>query len=111
LYPPCFSLARALALCHLHSFPTRRSSDLPRRIRCAGHFFASFSQRGTRAPGGQAAARCGTASSSRRVAQLTRGCAEERFSIREADRKSTRLNSSHQIISYAVFCLKKKKRT
>src|SRR5258708_16037783 len=28
---------------------------------------------------------------------------------RPADRKSTRLNSSHQIISYAVFCLKKKK--
>src|SRR5258708_17673762 len=28
-----------------------------------------------------------------------------------ADRKSTRLNSSHQIISYAVFCLKKKKHT
>src|SRR3990170_3663231 len=29
--------------------------------------------------------------------------------LMEADRKSTRLNSSHQIISYAVFCLKKKK--
>src|SRR5438552_12752090 len=28
----------------------------------------------------------------------------------EGDRKSTRLNSSHQIISYAVFCLKKKKK-
>src|SRR5258708_8742101 len=28
----------------------------------------------------------------------------------KTDRKSTRLNSSHQIISYAVFCLKKKKR-
>src|SRR5258708_28004404 len=28
---------------------------------------------------------------------------------RQPDRKSTRLNSSHQIISYAVFCLKKKK--
>src|SRR5258708_13647592 len=28
--------------------------------------------------------------------------------ILERDRKSTRLNSSHQIISYAVFCLKKK---
>src|SRR5258708_9530553 len=27
----------------------------------------------------------------------------------DGDRKSTRLNSSHQIISYAVFCLKKKK--
>src|SRR5258708_24715207 len=29
----------------------------------------------------------------------------------QIDRKSTRLNSSHQIISYAVFCLKKKKNT
>src|SRR5258708_36214285 len=29
--------------------------------------------------------------------------------IEALDRKSTRLNSSHQIISYAVFCLKKKK--
>src|SRR5574344_2780026 len=29
--------------------------------------------------------------------------------IERTDRKSTRLNSSHQIISYAVFCLKKKK--
>src|SRR6476660_10001966 len=29
----------------------------------------------------------------------------------DEDRKSTRLNSSHQIISYAVFCLKKKKKT
>src|SRR2546427_6644438 len=30
---------------------------------------------------------------------------------RETDRKSTRLNSSHSQISYAVFCLKKKKNT
>src|SRR3989454_3848742 len=29
----------------------------------------------------------------------------------EEDRKSTRLNSSHLVISYAVFCLKKKKQT
>src|SRR5258708_27288560 len=29
--------------------------------------------------------------------------------LRFLDRKSTRLNSSHQIISYAVFCLKKKR--
>src|SRR2546422_3015901 len=29
----------------------------------------------------------------------------------DADRKSTRLNSSHGYISYAVFCLKKKKKT
>src|SRR5258708_11808932 len=31
--------------------------------------------------------------------------------VRIEDRKSTRLNSSHQIISYAVFCLKKKKKS
>src|SRR2546422_4275396 len=32
-------------------------------------------------------------------------------SLQEGDRKSTRLNSSHGYISYAVFCLKKKKTT
>src|SRR2546422_7110797 len=32
----------------------------------------------------------------------------QRCSIRSQDRKSTRLNSSHGYISYAVFCLKKK---
>src|SRR5258708_29529225 len=31
------------------------------------------------------------------------------IAVGPSDRKSTRLNSSHQIISYAVFCLKKKK--
>ena len=30
--------------------------------------------------------------------------------VLELDRKSTRLNSSHLVISYAVFCLKKKKK-
>src|SRR2546430_7377176 len=34
-----------------------------------------------------------------------------RFRRQTIDRKSTRLNSSHSQISYAVFCLKKKKRT
>src|SRR2546430_13547913 len=38
------------------------------------------------------------------------GTAGERFAVRNSgDRKSTRLNSSHSQISYAVFCLKKKK--
>src|SRR5256885_5939391 len=31
--------------------------------------------------------------------------------VEEVDRKSTRLNSSHLVISYAVFCLKKKKKS
>src|SRR5256885_13237159 len=34
-----------------------------------------------------------------------------RFRMSRGDRKSTRLNSSHLVISYAVFCLKKKKNT
>src|SRR2546427_7276095 len=34
-----------------------------------------------------------------------------RAATRAGDRKSTRLNSSHSQISYAVFCLKKKKKT
>src|SRR5258707_11549342 len=39
-----------------------------------------------------------------------RGAVEKRLpTIEELDRKSTRLNSSHANISYAVFCLKKKK--
>src|SRR5258708_15161932 len=36
-------------------------------------------------------------------------CARSMKRTKSRDRKSTRLNSSHQIISYAVFCLKKKK--
>src|SRR5207244_13451070 len=42
-----------------------------------------------------------------KVAQETRLYDPDKGETR--DRKSTRLNSSHQIISYAVFCLKKKK--
>src|SRR5256885_11444324 len=40
-----------------------------------------------------------------------RGAPQSAFRrCRELDRKSTRLNSSHLVISYAVFCLKKKKK-
>src|SRR5207244_8129565 len=50
----------------------------------------------------------------RQVERLRHGLHEQRLGEARhdvADRKSTRLNSSHQIISYAVFCLKKKKNT
>src|SRR5438132_7434710 len=51
----------------------------------------------------------GTTSDGRVVAAATE--ALWRQAIRELrDRKSTRLNSSHTVISYAVFCLKKKKK-
>src|SRR5690606_42139079 len=87
---PCYAQPRAL-----HSFPTRRSSDLRgispsgrcrywrRTYRKASH---TTSVRTTRTCGGS-------------VSAVTASC---------ADRKSTRLNSSHVKISYAVFCLKKK---
>src|SRR5699024_12705422 len=61
----------------LHSFPTRRSSDL-------GWNFAIVTDE------------TGGVSTGNRDSQWRR------------DRKSTRLNSSHVSISYAVFCLKKK---
>src|SRR5258708_27199888 len=44
-----------------------------------------------------------------RVGNITENAVELLLDF--TDRKSTRLNSSHQIISYAVFCLKKKKKT
>src|SRR2546426_5508177 len=39
------------------------------------------------------------------------GPLSRRETVAYVDRKSTRLNSSHLVISYAVFCLKKKKKT
>src|SRR2546426_5161362 len=41
-----------------------------------------------------------------RVVVLVAAC----IGLKRPDRKSTRLNSSHLVISYAVFCLKKKKK-
>src|SRR3712207_9116272 len=41
------------------------------------------------------------------VARAGERCVRAALPVREKDRKSTRLNSSHANISYAVFCLKK----
>src|SRR5437762_10540908 len=84
----------------LHSFPTRRSSDLTERG--AFHLGQDDLDR-----------------EDRRLLLLVRlepdllepslhGRVGERADL-DRDRKSTRLNSSHRCISYAVFCLKKKK--
>src|SRR5256885_7969288 len=43
------------------------------------------------------------------VEKTTAICAQHLDGLLGGDRKSTRLNSSHLVISYAVFCLKKKK--
>src|SRR5205807_8856286 len=75
----------------LHSFPTRRSSDLVRRNSAPRN-------------------RCGLARAGASRSRSAAGGAL-RHDSRPGDRKSTRLNSSHLVISYAVFCLKKKKKT
>src|SRR5439155_16305436 len=63
---------------------------------------------------GQAAKRCPNL---RRIAQRgafgaawSRVMPQQESATEDQDRKSTRLNSSHVAISYAVFCLKKKKK-
>src|SRR5690606_41659058 len=90
---------------YLHSFPTRRSSDLlatTGALQCETHLFlfkltvfhgqnaSPWTSTSSPPAGGFPSRHC--------VAGVSR------------DRKSTRLNSSHVEISYAVFCLKKKKK-
>src|SRR5688572_30954296 len=71
--------------------------------------FRSVDARGLRGRGRRAGAHGGAA---RPVRGRRRGDARRRGGARRRrrDRKSTRLNSSHSQISYAVFCLKKKKK-
>src|SRR5437879_7101979 len=98
---PIFFFSRSPHHRDLHSFPTRRSSDLAESI----HF------RRKKRP------RCKNKkpSPSNAGSNKPKQPANPTLSIRreshanELDRKSTRLNSSHRCISYAVFCLKKKK--
>src|SRR5947209_11924842 len=78
----------------LHSFPTRRSSDLRGLI-------GALEVRGGRLVRGEDEPGQEFVLASRQV-QPSQHAGE--------DRKSTRLNSSHANISYAVFCLKKKKK-
>src|SRR5439155_20105215 len=75
----------------LHSFPTRRSSDL---VHLAAPDFVDVS---------------GHRDEPRLFDDNPQHLNDIIISV-EKDRKSTRLNSSHVAISYAVFCLKKKKK-
>src|SRR5690606_41669849 len=95
-----FSFQRSGAPRDLHSFPTRRSSDLgadPDRLAEGSDGGGGGHPLHRHVGGPQATA--GARPRSRLAGREIRG----------RDRKSTRLNSSHVKISYAVFCLKKKK--
>src|SRR5690606_41885679 len=96
--------------CSLHSFPTRRSSDLSAVLRDQITRTGSATLMLDLAP---------DRSAERVLAEVTHPRGSRSLSSHlqskagiagvKADRKSTRLNSSHVKISYAVFCLKKKK--
>src|SRR5207244_11831790 len=99
---------RPRSLSSLPSFPTRRSSDLaPDRVRVADSRGDGEPPDGgvptTRGP-----ARLGDPRGPGPAKRDDRAPARRAAGRHPPDRKSTRLNSSHQIISYAVFCLKKK---
>src|SRR5690606_42043612 len=93
----------------LLSFPTRRSSDLASHLVVPSPRCECISRRGAGFPAGRqppvppVRPLCGV---SGRVRFGDRG--EHGRDPLGVDRKSTRLNSSHVKISYAVFCLKKK---
>src|SRR5207244_13377698 len=96
---------------HLHSFPTRRSSDLPLGS------MSTLSVSPTVIPAmlvtlmfvspAFAAAASVVCPATSPLFPLPGAALAVALQVCPPDRKSTRLNSSHQIISYAVFCLKK----
>src|SRR5439155_27278825 len=89
----------------LHSFPTRRSSDLS-----TASSIIAF--RKSSPPCSIVRANSAVVTRMRRTAAMRptikKGSGTSACARNETDRKSTRLNSSHVAISYAVFCLKKK---
>src|SRR5205807_9777209 len=91
----------------LHSFPTRRSSDLRIAAREHARQQRSIAREPGQVDGLAARAPCGPFGE--RAISVNDQCHRALCSQPLQDRKSTRLNSSHLVISYAVFCLKKKK--
>src|SRR5205807_10100973 len=110
LYVKCIVDRHSSKYRALYSFPTRLSSDLALMSSMAGAFNASstlFTMDLYQKFRPQA--------SQHRLVWVGRDACGRNFWYRSivnsVDRKSTRLNSSHLVISYAVFCLKKKKMT
>src|SRR5207247_7091157 len=94
---------------HLHSFPTRRSSDLHSPKVADQHYLAVTDEMRAHATiVGEALPDIYRGDSVGERPQIENtpvgGCKDSLY----GDRKSTRLNSSHEWISYAVFCLKNK---
>src|SRR5690606_41188682 len=105
------SSARSALPRDLHSFPTRRSSDLVPGLAEAwevsedGRTYTFRIRDNARFHNGRPVTAHDAAFSLRRLLDEETGA--PRRADYASDRKSTRLNSSHVKISYAVFCLKK----
>src|SRR5207249_11686773 len=104
-------LPSACHVCDLHSFPTRRSSDLVAVL--GWNVVDAFAVDENVAAGNLLETRHHAQGG--RFAAARRAHEDDEFLVADfevgvidGDRKSTRLNSSHVSISYAVFCLKKK---
>src|SRR5699024_11604298 len=95
-----FVLLFVSRLCLLHFFPTRRSSDLTQR---RVSLLEMQDQSGYLRPGNSGLLAGGAFAPYKRFGQWSK-----RLYGANADRKSTRLNSSHDSISYAVFFLNNK---
>src|SRR5688500_19862140 len=85
---------------HQHSFPTRRSSDLANRYHGTSHKVPAQADIGYRSNNALIGSGADIV-----IPRDSPGPVE----FEGEDRKSTRLNSSHLVISYAVFCLKRKR--
>src|SRR5206468_13099697 len=92
----------------LHSFPTRRSSDLVDHVGLPAHDIDGAVVPAAELQAVEAVVRDGGAGAGGHGDLQAVGAVVD--DGHAEDRKSTRLNSSHDQISYAVFCLKKKKK-
>src|SRR5205085_10792999 len=109
IYIYFFSFYYSLIHLDFHSFPTRRSSDLEGLFRMIPRSFTPTKNTATWAEN------CGSTYFASSTCWRVSRPVLPKFPIQTGrdtrqDRKSTRLNSSHSQISYAVFCLKKKKK-
>src|SRR5207249_8974648 len=91
----------------LHSFPTRRSSDLSETL-SVGAYASKLAILRKSLTAWPALPALPPTPRMKRRPPLARDSTMMSMILLTADRKSTRLNSSHVSISYAVFCLKKK---
>src|SRR5207245_7594429 len=104
----CFTFNGSRTYRPLLSFPTRRSSDLVWDYIVNTQVWRSIMRHGyPNTPRNRSLAVLANLVLHLHPIRLRKSGLQVQHEVRQQDRKSTRLNSSHGSISYAVFCLKK----